>query len=207
MLNLFGLRKSQSPKNATTPPTTITAPRIGIFSIMLVTWFGVGLIKIAPGTCGAIASYPIYYIATLLNEEHTSIQKILMYIIITLTILGYLAIARYHKFLRIIDHKSIVIDEVIGQLLTVAITYNWIKEFIMSFVYKNAMPYLDTYIFIIALLFFRFFDIKKPMVIKIIDIRMKNAIGVILDDIVAALFSSFVIFVIFIIRHIMLDMN
>jgi len=45
-------------------------------------------------------------------------------------------------------------------------------------------------------LIFRLFDILKPYPISLIDKKMKNAFGVILDDIIAGLFSGLTLFVI-----------
>jgi len=49
---------------------------------------------------------------------------------------------------------------------------------------------------ILSLIFFRIFDIFKPYPINLIDKKIKNGLGVILDDIIAGIYAALVLFVI-----------
>ena len=66
------------------------------------------------------------------------------------------------------DPKFIIVDEYIGQSIALIFCNEEISEYLISF------------------LLFRFFDILKPYPIKYFN-NIKNASGVILDDIVAGL--------------------
>ena len=82
------------------------------------------------------------------------------------------------KFFKNIDDGSIVIDEIIGFLC-----------FMIFFDY-------NFYTIILGFTLFRIFDILKPYPISLIDTKMKNPLGVLLDDIVAGVFSGVILFVI-----------
>lgn len=163
---------------------------------IIVTWFYIGRAPIMPGTFGSLAAYPIYYYIILSSNSNYEIQMLLYIIVTILCILGFFAIHEFQKESKTHDHKSIVIDEVIGQLLTLAISYNWLYKIGLSLFYcTKIMPHILA--FIIGLIIFRFFDIKKPFFIKSADAYFKNAFGVIFDDILAAFFASGTIFIIF----------
>ena len=80
-----------------------------------------------------------------------------------------------------------MIDEFIGQSIPVLTIYNFID--------KNN---LNHFIFftLISFILFRIFDILKPYPINKIDRDMKNGFGVILDDIVAGLYSAIILLII-----------
>ena len=86
-----------------------------------------------------------------------------------------------------VDAKEIVIDEFIGQSIPILTIYN--------FVPKNNIGDFILYTFI-SFILFRIFDILKPYPINKIDKDIKNGFGVILDDIVAGIYSSLVFFVV-----------
>ena len=88
-----------------------------------------------------------------------------------------LSIKIHSKFLNIHDAKEIVIDEFLGIYLIIIFSYDF-KIFNSEFV-KLFM----------ILLFFRIFDILKPFPANWIDKNMKNSYGVILDDIVAGIYT------------------
>ena len=48
---------------------------------------------------------------------------------------------------------------------------------------------------IISFILFRFFDIVKPFPINIVDKKMKNGLGVMLDDIIAGAYSAITIYI------------
>ena len=56
--------------------------------------------------------------------------------------------------------------------------------------------YILIYI-LLSFILFRFFDILKPYPINIVDKKMKNGVGVMLDDIIAGIYSTIVIYIIY----------
>jgi phosphatidylglycerophosphatase A len=89
------------------------------------------------------------------------------------------------------DPKEVVIDEVVGQMFTILLSC-----LASSFVHNSSLSEKlssDTidFIFMFVLPFglFRFFDIVKPWPINWIDKNIKGGIGVMLDDILAAIFA------------------
>ena len=54
--------------------------------------------------------------------------------------------------------------------------------------------------YIYIFLLFRFFDIKKPFPINIFDSKFKNNFGVILDDVIAGLYTVITLIIFIIIK-------
>ncbi|CAL7961129.1 Phosphatidylglycerophosphatase A [Alphaproteobacteria bacterium] len=161
---------------------------------MITSWFWVGRIPIAPGTFGSIAAYPVYYLMVYSSASASETVTSLYFSIVLLAVLGYVAIKKFHNVTNLLDHKSIVIDEVIGQLLTIALSYKWLCVIVRNVLKVRTESRIVNYIFVISLILFRFFDIKKPFFIWFMDRSLKKyAAGVILDDIVAAIFSAGVV--------------
>lgn len=165
---------------------------------IIASFFWVGRIYIAPGTLASLICYPIYFVIAYYASCVKSILISLYTIIAILTIIGYFAIRKFHNLTNAFDHKSIVIDEVIGQLLTIALSYEWLFVIVLN-VFKFSYTVLDVinWTFCAAFVLFRFFDIRKPLIIGAMDRMLKKyAIGVILDDVMAAIFSSFIIWLV-----------
>lgn len=74
------------------------------------------------------------------------------------------------------DPGYIVIDEVVGQWLTLLVA-----------------P-LHPLAYVVGLLAFRFFDILKPWPIGWLDQNVRDAFGVMIDDVVAALYAGVVLY-------------
>jgi len=56
---------------------------------------------------------------------------------------------------------------------------------------------IETWI-ILSFILFRIFDILKPYPINLIDKNIKNGFGVIFDDVVAGVFATIVLYIIFV---------
>ncbi|MSO13622.1 phosphatidylglycerophosphatase A [Candidatus Aquarickettsia rohweri] len=158
------------------------------------TWFYVGKLP-APGTCGSIAVYPLYYFIIMHSNSLNNIKSKLLLAIITFCIIGSFAIKKFQKTTNTYDHSYIVIDEVIGQLLTLYISLEWIYSLIKKIPFFINIS-TSTLVFLIALIPFRYFDIKKPLIIDYVNRKYKGTFGVIFDDILAAIFASVTIYVI-----------
>lgn len=147
----------------------------------LLTGLYVGKIKKAPGTFGSLLALVGWFIcARYLNQEGVSLrsQNLLWSLLLLKSfIYAIFAIPFYAKKVGEIDHKSIVIDEVVGQILALQITFFFIGENY----FENPRLILAHLLFCFVL--FRFFDIKKPSLIGYLDRNLKNSFGVMLDDV------------------------
>ena len=139
---------------------------------LFATWFGVGLIRPAPGTWGSLAALLIWYFAEFL---HSSIHIVLPVFIL----FSWLACSQASQDSQSKDHSSIVIDEVAGMLVA------------LSFVAHEIIIYLWTF------LLFRLFDIWKPWPISLADKNVEGGLGILLDDLIAGLFAGVIIYAIF----------
>jgi len=127
--------------------------------------FGAGLSPIAPGTMGTLIAIPIFLV--LVNFS----QILYLSFITILFFIGVWASGETAKALKVHDHPGIVIDEIVGYLITmlfVPITWYWV---------------------ILGFLLFRVFDIWKPWPVSIADKKVKGGLGIMLDDVLAALYS------------------
>lgn len=163
---------------------------------LISTWFYVGRIGFAPGTLGSIAFYPLYYFLLSHAVDHSQATLYLWISTIVLFFLGLWAISAFQNETKTFDHSSVVIDEVIGMNLTLAISFSWLYQISGLYFIYLGISCVDL-TFIIAFLAFRFFDIKKPLFISYIDRYYKNPLGVILDDVLAGIFASAVFYVIY----------
>jgi phosphatidylglycerophosphatase A len=152
-------------------------------NILIITMLGIGNSKYAPGSVASFVTCLIYiYFYT--------IQINILFLIIgvfLIFIFSVYSIDNFKTSFSKIDAKEIVIDEFIGQSIPVLTTY--------SFIEKNNLDHFILYTFI-SFLLFRIFDIWKPYPIYIIDENMKNGLGVILDDLVAGVYSIIVLIII-----------
>ena len=161
------------------------------------TWFYIGKLP-APGTFGSIAAYPIFYYILMHSPSSSNAQDKLLLTILVLFIIGLIAVKKFQKTTNTYDHSYIVIDEVIGQLLTLYISLNWLSH-LSHLIPLNISE--KNLIFLIALATFRYFDIKKPLIIDYVNRKYKGAFGVIFDDILAAIFASISIYVVYLIAN------
>lgn len=155
---------------------------------LIATWFYVGMIGFMPGTLGSLASYPLFYIAIYGSEGHESAMMRCWVIFIALFFIGWAAVRKFEEKTFTHDHKSVVIDEVLGMMLCFALCFE--KAYLIGQALK---PYFSmkptTIAFFVTFVVFRYYDITKPLFIKTIDQKMRSSFSVILDDLVAALFS------------------
>jgi len=154
-------------------------------NVLFLTMLGVGNSKYAPGTVASFITCLIYI--WLYNSQVNILFLILSVFLIF--IFSVYSIDRLKNSFSEIDAKEIVVDEFVGQSIPVLTIYNFIEI--------NNLNYFIFYTFI-SFVLFRIFDIWKPYPIKKIDIKMKNGFGVILDDIVAGIYSVIILLTIFI---------
>jgi phosphatidylglycerophosphatase A len=125
--------------------------------------FGVGLSPVVPGTFGTLLAIPI---AMGLQARFSDVGYLVA--VAALTAIGIWAASETGEHLGVPDHGAIVWDEVVAFLL------------VLFFVGTDGARLA------FAFLLFRFFDIVKPPPIRQLDAALKNGVGVMADDFLAA---------------------
>ena len=147
------------------------------FNSLFVTMFGLGKIKIIPGTFGSFATIIILYV--LFHTLNISNNIILIGLII-IFFYSFSAIASHVKNSEDKDPREIVIDEFIGQSIPI-----YLYEISHG---TEKSPNEAIIFYAICFVLFRFFDIKKPFPVSFFDRNFKNSFGVIMDDVCAGLY-------------------
>lgn len=146
------------------------------FIKFFLSFFGVGFIKYAPGTFGSIATIPLMFYLSILK---LSIFNYLLLIII-LTVISCVLAEYIQKKEHIHDPGWIVIDEVIGMLVTWLLFY----------------PVFNFQIAMSVLIVFRFFDIIKIWPASYFDKKITHGFGTIIDDVLSAFYAIAVLYII-----------
>jgi phosphatidylglycerophosphatase A len=144
-----------------------------IFTKLFVSIFYIGYIKFASGTWGSFAAILILF--PVIKFTPLSLGSLVV-IFIILFFISNLFINYFSSFTKSSDSKQIVIDELLG-IFIILIFYDLI------FIYNDFLTL--TLIFFI----FRLFDIFKPFPANYIDNNFKNGYGVIMDDIIAGIYT------------------
>ena len=139
--------------------------------------FGIGKIKMIPGTVGSLATIIILFI--LFHTLNISSNLILLGLII-IFIYSFSAVASHTENSENKDPKEIVIDEFIGQSIPI-----YLYEISHG---TEKSPNEAIIFYAICFVLFRFFDIKKPFPVSFFDRNFKNSFGVIMDDVCAGLY-------------------
>ncbi|HKD06173.1 MAG TPA: phosphatidylglycerophosphatase A [Bryobacteraceae bacterium] len=150
----------------------MTSDRRSSGSWLIATWFGCGYAPKGPGTAGAAAAILIAWLLSLAGLGRWGF--------LTLSALAlFPAIKAADRVARESGRKDpqiVVVDEVLGQWLTLAgaVRLNW-RSFLLAFV------------------LFRAFDILKPPPIRLIE-RAPGGAGIVLDDMMAGVYAALVLF-------------
>lgn len=141
---------------------------LNAFLRQVATLFGIGFSPKAPGTVATLATIPIWYA---LAQTGAVIYMIVTFLLFPV---GILAAQAYENHVGRHDSKEIVIDEVVGFLITMTwLPMTW-QSVVLGFVV------------------FRFLDILKPPPIRQLDKRMPGGFGVMVDDVAAGIIGSIV---------------
>ncbi len=143
-------------------------------ALLLATWWGTGLSPRAPGTVGSLAALPFCSIWLLYFPPWGVAGVALL-----LLFLGVWAAEQAGAAWGKPDHGAIVIDEVLGQLLALALPYYVLGASAVSFQFL-----------LVGFVLFRLFDIAKPWPVSYFDNHWKSGWGVMLDDVVAGLLAG-----------------
>ncbi len=125
---------------------------------------GSGLAPKAPGTVGTVLGLPLYWLVIALAPDLAN-QLVL---ILAAFLIGIWACAKTGRALGVADHGGMVWDEIVAFALVLLFTPpggGWMA---------------------LAFALFRLFDILKPWPIGYFDRRLKNGLGVMFDDLLAA---------------------
>lgn len=132
--------------------------------------FGVGAVPVMPGTVGTLLAIPIY----LVMQQFPTI----LYVIVTLVfiVLGIYICGKTNHDFGTTDHPAAVWDEIACfPIVMFLIPVTW-------------------YFIVIGFVLFRVFDIFKPWPICWCDKKIGGGVGVMLDDVIAALFSWIILY-------------
>ncbi|MBU1404361.1 MAG: phosphatidylglycerophosphatase A [Proteobacteria bacterium] len=135
----------------------------------IATGFGAGYLPKAPGTWGSLLALPLHFFLSQLAPSHYALA------LGGIFFLGVITAGQAEKILDRKDPGVIVIDEVIGMLITLIGAPD------------------NPLIWLLGFGIFRFFDIFKPYPIRIIDRRINGGMGIVLDDVLAGVYSCIVL--------------
>ena len=132
--------------------------------MLLAAWGPCGYVPIAPGTAGTLGAIPLFW----------ALRGLPLWLYV-LTVAAFIAVAVVAatvagRYWKVVDASPIVVDEVVGYLVTMAIfPWSWGAA-------------------IAGFFLFRLFDVTKPWPASAFD-RVKNGFGVVMDDVAAGLWS------------------
>jgi len=136
-------------------------------ALLLASNFGLGYAPVVPGTFGTLAGLPAFWLLARLSPVH----YLLVWALLTAVAVWAASIAGRHY--GVVDDRRIVIDELSGYLVTVALLpWSWPTA-------------------LLGFAWFRFFDILKPPPVGWIDRHCKNGYGVVFDDVAAGIYAAF----------------
>jgi phosphatidylglycerophosphatase A len=136
--------------------------------LALATWGGVGYLPGAPGTWGTVAALPLWWLLTHLGPLGYALPVVLLLAV------GVMVAGPAQVLLGRHDHPAIVIDEVVGLLITLAgapLNWTWV---------------------LVGFAAFRVFDILKPWPISWLN-RGKSGMAVVMDDVAAGVMARLVL--------------
>ncbi len=128
--------------------------------------FGTGLAPFAPGTFGSLPGILLFWL-TMAYGLYVQLAVVAVLIVAGIWICGESA-----RRLGIHDHGGIVWDEIAGMYLTLMVAPFSVTGWVLAFV------------------LFRVMDIVKPWPIRDLDHRLGGGVGIMLDDLVAALYAA-----------------
>ena len=145
-------------------------------SHLFATIFGIGNIAFAPGTFGSIFAWILFIVVSHFLDSTNMVVLCVFIIAISIWVCDKASNDLIER-----DHKSIVIDELAGMWLCL------LPVLFLASSQQERIIYA-----VLALIFFRIFDILKPYPISYLDEKFKNGFGIVLDDLVAGIFALIV---------------
>jgi phosphatidylglycerophosphatase A len=134
---------------------------------LLATCLGTGFLPAVPGTCASLAALPCAALLVWLGGPALVLASGAV-----LFALGMWAADAYMALVQVHDPPAIVIDEVVGQWVTLAL-----------------LP-LDPLVYALGFVLFRVLDVAKPWPANFVDRAVTGGFGVMLDDVVAGAYAG-----------------
>ena len=138
--------------------------------VFLATGLGSGFAPVAPGTVGSLLALPVWWF---LIADLTLLQQLLF--VGAASVLAIWIVARVCRVAGVGDASQIVLDEVVGQWLTLVAAPKSVAVVALGF------------------LLFRLFDIAKPWPVSWADRQLRGALGVVMDDLFAGVLACAVL--------------
>lgn len=163
--------QASTPKKPRFPQDTSLGTKLLLSSA---TMFGIGLIPMASGTVASLATLPIAWAMSKLGP--------LIYMLITILLapIGVWICQIYENQSQTHDSSAIVIDELVGMLITMTwLPWTW-QSVVIGFV------------------LFRGLDIFKPLIIGKLDQKIPGGAGVMADDIAAGMIANIVLQILYV---------
>ncbi|MDJ0751474.1 MAG: phosphatidylglycerophosphatase A [Woeseiaceae bacterium] len=129
--------------------------------------FGTGLAPFAPGTFGSLPGVLLFWMTV---DFGLYVQ---LGVAIALALVGIWLCGESARRIGVHDHGGIVWDEIVGMYITLLAAPATMTGWALAFVA------------------FRLFDIVKPWPIRDLDHSIRGGLGIMLDDLVAALYAAF----------------
>jgi phosphatidylglycerophosphatase A len=133
--------------------------------MIIATGFYSGYLPKAPGTWGSLVGLLLFFLL------HTLSLEIYLAVVAGIFVIGTFAAGEAEKIMDRQDPGLVVIDEIVGMLITM--------------IAVPATPLNMALGFIL----FRIFDIAKPFPVGLIDQRFHGGVGIMLDDVMAGIYS------------------
>jgi phosphatidylglycerophosphatase A len=135
-------------------------------ALCLSSWFGAGLMPLAPGTFGTLTALPLVLVLNHLGELYEGLALVL------LIPLAVWSSSLSERCLGRNDPPEVVVDEVAGFLLTLfLLPLSWLT-------------------LCLGFILFRLFDIAKPFPIGWFERKLRGGTGIVLDDLMAGIYAN-----------------
>ena len=138
--------------------------------------FGSGLLKPAPGTWGTLAGLML----SILLWNITQSNLFFIFLTVISFIFGCYLCQKTSNDLGVHDDGRIVWDEIVAIFLMFAF-----------------LPEYNLFTYILTFISFRVFDILKPYPIRYFDEKLESGLGIMVDDILAAIFALISLYIIY----------
>ena len=153
---------------------------------LLSTFFGYGYLTKIPGTITSAVTTVFIYVAYEILEYKDLKFSIIFFIL--LFFYSFYAVKDSETEFENKDPRQIVIDEVLGQSMPLIL--------LLYLNQNNQINIAIEFYYILSLVSFRFFDILKPFPVSYFDKNHKNYFGIIMDDIMAGIYSMIIIYLV-----------
>ena len=167
-------------KLKTVTPQPIQNPIAKVLVLGSATGLGLGLLPVAPGTWGSLLGIP-FGLWLLTFTPYWAILICLAFFIPAVWVSDRAGLHYGHR-----DSGKIVIDEVLGQGITLLGCYHFMGQSNLS---STQIPWAAI---LLAFGLFRLLDIVKPFPARTMD-RQANGLGVMADDVVAGLYGAILV--------------